>query len=205
METHEHYTHRLLTEIGAGSQVSQRSLARTLGIALGLTNFLVRRLVRKGWVRMIHIKPNRVSYLLTPTGIAEKARMSRDSLRYSVRLYTEVRNRIREQVADVAAQCRTIDPADDSRTKVVFFGTGEIAEIGYICLQETELHLVGAVGDTRKSRFFDVPVHPVSELNGRQLGGMTFGRLMVMSLDELDRTSMALRSAQVPLDRVHWL
>ena len=44
---------------------------RDMGIALGLINLLVRRLVRKGWVRIIRIKPNRVRYLLTPVGIAE--------------------------------------------------------------------------------------------------------------------------------------
>jgi hypothetical protein len=42
-----------------------------MGIALGLTNLLVRRLVHKGWVRIIRIKLNRVRYLLTPAGIAE--------------------------------------------------------------------------------------------------------------------------------------
>jgi DNA-binding MarR family transcriptional regulator len=50
---------------------SQRSLSRDMGIALGLTNLIIRRLVHKGWVRIIRIKPNRVRYLLTPAGIAE--------------------------------------------------------------------------------------------------------------------------------------
>jgi DNA-binding MarR family transcriptional regulator len=59
------------------NRVSQRSLAKVLGIAIGLTSLIVKRLVRKGWVRVIHIKPNRVRYLITPAGIAEKTRMSR--------------------------------------------------------------------------------------------------------------------------------
>ena len=42
-----------------------------MGIALGLTNLIIRRLVHKGWVRIIRIKPNRVRYLLTPAGMAE--------------------------------------------------------------------------------------------------------------------------------------
>jgi len=69
--SHDQFTHRILTEIEADNRLSQRSLSRDLGIALGLTNLLVRRFVRKGWVRIIRIKPNRVRYLLTPAGIAE--------------------------------------------------------------------------------------------------------------------------------------
>jgi DNA-binding MarR family transcriptional regulator len=69
--SHDQFTHRILTEIEADNRLSQRSLSRDLGIALGLTNLIIRRLVRKGWVRIIRIKPNRVRYLLTPAGIAE--------------------------------------------------------------------------------------------------------------------------------------
>ena len=99
MNAHDQHVHRLLTEIETHAQVSQRSLAQSLGIALGLTNLLLHRIVRKGWVRMVHIKANRVRYLLTPAGLAEKARMSRDSLNYSVRFYAEARDRIRASLA----------------------------------------------------------------------------------------------------------
>ena len=69
--SHDQFTHRILTEIEADNRLSHRSLSRDLGIALGLTNLLIRRLVRKGWVRIIRIKPNRVRYLLTPAGMVE--------------------------------------------------------------------------------------------------------------------------------------
>ena len=145
VHSHDQHTHRLLSEIEAGQDLSQRSLARNLGIALGLTNLLVRRLVRKGWVRMIHIKPNRVSYLLTPTGIVEKARMSRDSLQYSVRFYAEARERIRDRFAELSAEWPSNNGSSEKR--IVFLRTGEVAEIGYVCLQETDLQLVAAIND----------------------------------------------------------
>jgi DNA-binding MarR family transcriptional regulator len=44
------YARRILAEIEAGRGASQRSLARSAGIALGLTNLVLRKLVRKGWV-----------------------------------------------------------------------------------------------------------------------------------------------------------
>jgi hypothetical protein len=73
-------TFELLSEIEAQPDQSQRSLALHLGIALGLTNSLVRGLIRRGWVRAVNIKPHRVRYLLTPAGVAEKpSRASRRS------------------------------------------------------------------------------------------------------------------------------
>ncbi len=94
---HEHHSRRILDAFESDQGVSQRSLARKLGIALGLTNLLVKRLVRKGWVRVIHIKPNRVRYLVTPAGIAEKARMSRAYFESSVQFYRQTRDRIQHQ------------------------------------------------------------------------------------------------------------
>ncbi len=202
MDTHDQHTHRLLSEIEAGRHLSQRSLARSLGIALGLTNLLLRRLVRKGWVRMIHISPNRVTYLLTPTGIAEKARMSRDSLKYSLRFYSEARQRVSARFASLSDNW----PSDTCTEKrIVFFGTGEIAEVGYVCLQETDLQLVGAIDDQGRKRFFDVPLHRPEWLRRSTAAGTPFSRLVVMSFDDVDRTARQLADLGVHPDRICWL
>jgi len=200
---HDQHTHRLLSEIEAGQHLSQRSLARSLGIALGLTNLLVRRLVRNGWVRMIHIKPNRVRYLLTPTGIAEKARMSRDSLQYSVRFYAEARERIHDRFAELSAVC---SPGKGSTGKrVVFLGTGEVAEIGYVCLQETDLQLVAAINDHGRTRFFDVPLYPSEQLCRSTLADTSFDRLVVMSFKGSDTIDGQLEALGLPDERVFWI
>src|SRR5579862_343661 len=127
----------LLDVIESDPGVSQRSLASRLGIALGLANLLLKRVVVKGWVKTVRISPNRVRYLLTPTGIAEKARMSRAYLQYSVRFYGYARDRIRESFAALSAQWP--DARSEESKPIVFFGTSEVAEIGYVCLQETDL------------------------------------------------------------------
>jgi DNA-binding MarR family transcriptional regulator len=202
LDTHDQHTHRLLSEIEAGSHLSQRSLARNLGIALGLTNLLLRRLVRKGWVRMIHIRPNRVTYLLTPTGIAEKARMSRDSLKYSLRFYSEARQRVGARFASLSNDW---PPGGSAEKRIVFFGTGEIAEVGYVCLQETDLQLVGAIDDQGRKRFFDVPLHRPEWLRQSTVAGTPFSRLVVMSFDDVDRIARQLTDLGVQPDRICWL
>ena len=58
------------------SQITQRSLASELGIALGLTNAYLKRCVRKGWVKINQAPANRYAYYLTPRGFAEKSRLT---------------------------------------------------------------------------------------------------------------------------------
>ena len=148
MDAHERHAHQILSEIEADHRLSQRSLATILGIALGLTNLLVRRLVRKGWVRAIRIRPNRVGYLLTPAGIAKKTRMPRIFLQDSLRFYAGARDRVRVSLALISAQWPMTEEGTPLHKRIVFYGTGEVAEVAYICLQKTDLTLVGVVDET---------------------------------------------------------
>ena len=64
----------ILAELARGDQITQRHLAARLGIALGLTNLYLKRLARKGFIKITSIPPRRARYLLTPKGIAQKTR-----------------------------------------------------------------------------------------------------------------------------------
>ena len=56
----------LLDAIERQDNISQRHLARHMGIALGLTNSYLKRCVRKGLVKIHHVPANRYLYYLTP-------------------------------------------------------------------------------------------------------------------------------------------
>jgi hypothetical protein len=201
MTSHENHFRKLLEEIEAGHGRSQRSLASQLGIALGLTNLLLKQVLRKGWIRIVQIRPNRVAYLITPTGMAEKAQMSRDYLRHSARSYASARDRLLDALSGVSAAW----PDHGPPCRVAFYGAGEIAEIGYVCLQSTRLTLVGVVDETRTTPFFGLPVRRPHELEAQSLAGIPFDRLMVMDLDSLEAVERALETAGVPADAVFWL
>ena len=64
----------VLTSIERDNAITQRALARELGIALGLANAYLRRCVRKGLVKMHQVPINRYAYYLTPQGLSEKSR-----------------------------------------------------------------------------------------------------------------------------------
>lgn len=142
---------RLLEAVEQDSRVTQRGLAGKLGIALGLTNMYLRRLVRKGFIKCVNIRSNRISYLITPRGIAEKARLTYEFMEYSLHLYGEVRQHLRS----VLQECAT-----DHR-RVAIYGRGEAAELAYLSLREFGLEPV-AIFDAEGGReFLGMPVQPV--------------------------------------------
>jgi EPS-associated MarR family transcriptional regulator len=78
MEDETHY--KILRTLEVSPGISQRELAIKLGVSLGKTNYCLRALIEKGWVKMGNFRqnPNKAAYayLLTPRGIEEKARIA---------------------------------------------------------------------------------------------------------------------------------
>lgn len=153
--SHDEYIGQILDVIADDRQVSQRALSLELGIALGLTNLLLKRLVMRGLIRVAKVHPRRVRYFLTPAGIAEKARMSQRAFEGAISRYRAARSRLESTFRSVSASF----PAGTEVKPILFYGTGEVAEIGYVCLQDSDLQLVGAIDDSGKSRFFEIPAY----------------------------------------------
>ena len=197
----EQYAHQILTEIEAGHDISQRTLASRLGIALGMTNLLLRRLVRKGLIRVSRIKANRVTYFLTPHGMAEKARMSRAYFMKSVELYASARERVRGRFQELS---RAWPAGDGEPKRVLFVGTGELAEIAYICLQETDFELVGAVDFHHRERFFGAPLYRASAPAAVR-EHVAPQRTIAVAFADNDAVRAFLREAGFPPEQVFWI
>jgi len=200
---HERHIHRIFTEIESRERLSQRSLARELGIALGLTNLLVRDLVRKGWVKAVRIRPNQVRYLLTPRGMLKKARLSREYLRNSIKFYAETRDRIRGSFAILSAEWPP-NGGGPVEKRIVFYGTGDVAEIGYLCLQETDLSLVGVIDDCGRRQFFGLPLQSPGDGDGT-LRSLGFDKIVVMSFEEKHGIRRKLEMLGITASRVFWI
>lgn len=140
----------LLSEISGDEQLSQRELAKRLGVALGLVNSYLKNLVAKGFVRVNNFPKNRYAYLLTPKGFAEKSRLAYQHLSYFTDLYTVARQ-------DYLALFRAL--AAEGVRGVAFCGIDEVAEIAYLSLKETGMELDLAMDvDPLGRRFFEKPV-----------------------------------------------
>jgi len=143
----------LLGAIAEDHEATQRDLAARLGIALGLTNALIRRLARKGHIKITHVSPRRVRYLVTPKGILEKNRLTYSYIQFSVGYYRDLRARLRALFDRLA---------DEGARRIVLYGAGEVAEIALICSHGTPLALVAIVDDTQAGT--TVLGHPVGAL-----------------------------------------
>ena len=154
---------QLLSEVADEQPVSQRELAKRLGIALGLVNSYLKNFVAKGFIRIKDYPQNRYAYLLTPNGIAEKARLAYQHVNYFTSLYTVTRQ-------DYLLLFRKL--AERGISQVTFCGVDEVAEIAWLSLQEAGLELVGVMDDTNPGRdFMGRPVVGISpeSLSGIQL------------------------------------
>ncbi len=76
----------LLQGISHNPQLTQRELSLSLGISLGKTNYLLKELVKKGFIKVVRFSKSsqrlkRIKYMLTPKGLQEKARLVYDFLK----------------------------------------------------------------------------------------------------------------------------
>lgn len=138
MNVNELRTYRILAAVESSPPPSQREIAQKLGISLGLANSFIKRLAKKGYFKITTIPKNRVNYILTPKGAAEKARLTYEYIRHSFRYYRDIRSHIKDLFAELEHR---------REMGVVFYGVSELAEIAFVTLQETRLHLVAIVDD----------------------------------------------------------
>jgi EPS-associated MarR family transcriptional regulator len=85
--------------------VSQRALAKDLGVGLGTINFCFQELVEKGLVKMQSFSQSknklRYAYLLTPTGVAEKSKLTAEFLKRKVAEYEALQAEIETLKAEM--------------------------------------------------------------------------------------------------------
>jgi DNA-binding MarR family transcriptional regulator len=145
MEKNEIKTLRLLEAFEENPAQTQRDLSKKLKISLGMVNTFTKRLAKKGFFKARSINRGRVQYILTPRGIAEKARLTYHYIFYSIQYYKSMRDKLKN----------IFDMLSDQKIKGVFFyGVSELAEIAYITLLETNLKLMGVIDDNMRGNEF---------------------------------------------------
>jgi DNA-binding MarR family transcriptional regulator len=88
----------LLNEIEANQDISQRGLSQKTGLSLGTINLLLQKMIKQGLVKMETIPANRVIYMLTPVGLAEKAAKTVRYIRNHYHIIQETKEKIRQKL-----------------------------------------------------------------------------------------------------------
>ena len=177
----------VLDAVARDQHITQRSLSAQLGIALGLTNIYLKRLIHKGYIKCINVQSNRLLYLITPQGIAEKSRLTYEFMDYSLHLYRDVRQHLSE----------VLKPCHDGHQLIAVYGTGEAAELAYLSLKEQGLEPVAIFAAEAGGTFLGMPVRGLD-----QHSLVSFDRLIVATLDKPDPVVKQLIRAGVPAEKL---
>jgi DNA-binding Lrp family transcriptional regulator len=178
----------LLNELDRDGGATQRTLAIKLGVALGLTNLYLKRLARKGYIKITTIPRNRIRYLLTPQGFTEKSRLTYLYLQYSLSYYRDMRVRLTEMMS-------TFDAAHHQR--VVIYGTTELAELAYLSLREMNIDCVGFIDGSSRELFLSCPVSSPEGIIGWE-----FDRVLITDLEHAAVCEERLIQSGVPREKV---
>jgi len=189
MDKEDLHVLRLLGEIDRNGSSSQRELSQRLNLSVGLVNTFLKRLANKGYFKVKTLPKNRLKYFLTPEGLSRKSKLTAEYLRYSINFYKDIKNLLLNKYQEMESnQVRNI----------LFFGAGEVAELAYLYLQLTSLHLVGIIDEQKKGKnFFGYSIAGVDRINQSD-----WERILLTRLEGTEEAIEALIKAGIHHERI---
>jgi DNA-binding MarR family transcriptional regulator len=92
---------RILETLERNPETTQANIAAQLGVAVGSVNWVLKRLIHKGYVKATQMERRRLKYLVTPRGLALKARLTSEYMEVSLRVYRELRRAAQETLSEI--------------------------------------------------------------------------------------------------------
>jgi len=118
----------LLEHIAEDPDVNQATLAEKLDVAVGTVNWHIKRLVSKGYIKAKRAQRKKLRYIITPEGIALRAKLTVLYIENQMRLYRETR----QGVKDLLEQIK-----EEGYSQVRITGDSEIADVCQLtCLEQ---------------------------------------------------------------------
>ncbi len=118
----------ILEKIEQDPDATQASLAAQLGVAVGTINWHLKRLIAKGYVKARRAERRKLRYIITPDGLALRARLTLDYIQSSFQLYRLVRSRVIHALAEMR---------HSGHAAVRLQGDGDVADVCRLtCLEQ---------------------------------------------------------------------
>ena len=118
----------LLEQIESDPDVNQSTLAAQLGVAVGTVNWHLKRLIAKGAVKVSRAERKKLRYIITPEGLALRARLAIDYVERSFSVYRRTRQKVKDNITKIRK-------AGFDSVRIV--GTGDVADICKLtCLEQ---------------------------------------------------------------------
>ena len=126
---------RILEQVEQDPDITQADLAARLGVAVGSVNWYLKRLINKGYIKVRQMQRRRLRYLITPQGVAEKARLTASFMQFSMRLYRQTREAARRYMTEIRQA---------GYGEVHIEGDNDLAEVCYLTCLEQGVQVVDA-------------------------------------------------------------
>jgi DNA-binding MarR family transcriptional regulator len=193
MERNAYHHYRILDHVEQSPRVTNRLIAGKLGVSVRLAHELLSGLVQRGLLHVRKLHSRRWDYFLTPTGIAEKARLTYEFLDFTMQFYREARRRSADALRRASAQ---------GIHNIAFLGMTELAEIASLGAQEWGLRVVDVFDDRRAGdSFLGVRIRPVADLADSRAE-----RIVVTAFDPADPMGRRyLPAGMAEQDRFLWI
>ncbi len=133
----------ILERLENNGHLTQRDLSKDVGIALGLVNHLLKKMVTKGWIKIKNIDAKKIRYLITPEGAREKSSLLYKRVESTIHFYLEAKRVIKDKV---------IHLKNEGIEDVSIYGINHISEVLFIVLKELELELACVVDNNRAGK-----------------------------------------------------
>lgn len=173
---------RILEHIHENPTITQRDLASKLGIALGLTNSYIKRLYKKGCIKIKNLDGKRLKYILTPKGFVEKARLTCNYMARSFNYFREIKQKI-DQTYNAMIE--------SGINKIVLWGDGELAEVCIVSLKGLPITIAGIVGfNEDRKKIFNYTVYTKDEIKNIEFDAVlvaTFDEREIAQLKDIDK------------------
>lgn len=181
---------RLLDEIAKEPAITQRALAVRLGIALGLVNAYLKRLYKKGYIKVKTLPRNRIKYIITPKGFIEKTRLTYNYMHSSMHHFRDIRQRVEKTYSIMMSK---------GVKDIILWGDGEIAELCYIFARGLPLNITGVIVDQKiKNGFFDDHVYSAEDINK-----IVYDAILLSSIE--DKVIKALEQAGIEPGKIYYI
>ncbi len=114
--------YEILTHLQDNEQTSQRNISQRTGLSLGAVNILIKKMVRKGLIKVEKLNSRTMRYILTPQGMKEKTRLTYQFIRSSYQQILNITNAVEELLAE--------EQSKNTTNRIVLYGpTDEVEEI----------------------------------------------------------------------------
>jgi DNA-binding MarR family transcriptional regulator len=123
----------LLDNIERAPDITQADLATQLGVAVGTVNWHLKRLISKGYVKVKRAERRKLLYIITPEGLAIRARLTVDYVEQQFNLYRRVRQKVKEYIEQVKK---------NGFDRVRLVGEGDVADICRLTCLEQDIVII---------------------------------------------------------------